>query len=122
MENVNFKQEHKHHVFYKIEDLSFDKRVGIINKAKKVSTKWWVDKLDCSISFSRQRVEMSYEDIMKQFTNDCHFVIIERRGYNDPYHGEVGFVTTSGVSHYLWIYLTSEDLFIIVDEYNLEKR
>ena len=110
-------------IFYNIEKISFSKRKKLLNDAFKLSSKWNVDKLDCSISWSRQEIEMSFEDIMKKFDAGCHFVVIYRRGFIlDEYIGEIGFSTGWGISYFLWIYLEFEKLNELVDKYKLEVK
>ncbi len=99
-----------------------------MNRAKELAVEWWVDELDLSKSWSRCRIEMSYEDVLKTFDDSCHFVVIHRKGfkckkgedYNFKWKGEIGFATMTGASYYLWIWVTEKDLKKIVKEFRLE--
>lgn len=110
---------YNHDIFYKISDLSLIDKSEIIHYAKRKATDWWVDKLDCAESWSRQKVEMSFSDIMQKFTNKCHFTVIHRRGYEKK--GEIGFSTMGlGIEYYLWINISEEDLDELVEKFELE--
>lgn len=105
-------------IFYKPHSLSLATRKKIIREAFEVNFEWWVD--DCP-GWTRRRIEMSFEDIMKKFDQECHFVVIERRGFDpNEYKGEVGFCTLKGNDHYLWIHLSVENLNEIVKKYQLK--
>ncbi len=109
-------------IFYKADRLSIETRVDIINHAFVVKNNWHVDKLDCSVSWARQRIKMSFAEIMKKFGKGCHFVIIHRFDSIDGEYGEVGFSTMSGKeSYYLWIFLTVVELDKLVKQYKLQK-
>ena len=106
-------------IFYKVGKLPLEKKIKIIEKAKDLSFEWRVDKLDCSESWSRQKIDMSYEEIMGKFDDSCHFVLIYRKGYdywkdkemfNHRWCGEIAFTTMASVSYYLWVYVSEEDL------------
>lgn len=118
---------YKEHIFYKVSDFSLLEKSEIIHYAKLKTTDWWVDKLDCAESWARQKVEMSFNEIMKKFTNTCHFTIIHRRGNEESKHkdlwkwqGEIGFSTMGqGVEHFLWINISEEDLEKLVEKFEL---
>lgn len=95
--------------------------IKILNSANKVCIEFRVDKLDCSISWARQSIDMSYKEVMKKFDLRSHFVVIYRRGFiKEEYIGEIGFCTMgAATSYYLWIYLSKEDLDKLVLEYKL---
>lgn len=111
------------HTFYNTEEISLNDKINIISDAFSVQEKWWVDKLDCNLGFSRILVEISFEDIMKKFTNNCHFSIIHRRNPLGEEIGEVGFSTMGvKVTHFLWIYIRLKDLENIISKYNLKEN
>ena len=115
---------YKRDIFYKTNKLSLKKKIAIINDAKKVSMDWWVDILDCSKSFRRQRFEMSYEDVMEKFNNSCHFVIIHRmhsmHGISgDDENGEIAFSTLKAIDYFLWVNISIENLQKIIKKYKL---
>ena len=115
-------REHLQHIFYEKNDMTMEDKVSIINRAKELSYEWWVDKLDCSESWMRQKIDMSFEEVMEMFMPNCHFTVIHRRGIGD-WHGEIGFSTMGvGVEHFLWIYVSEGDLQKIVKEFKLESN
>jgi len=44
------------HIFYDTRELTLSDKIKIIQEAKRISYKWWVDKLDCTISWTRQEL------------------------------------------------------------------
>lgn len=116
-------------VFYKIEHLSLEQKEEICREAKDRSYEWWTDEL---VGFKREKIEMEFDEMLEKLHNDDfhHFVIIERRGYEDwkdpeciwanhSWCGEIGF--TSGI-YYLWIYMKTEELDFFIKKYNLKPR
>lgn len=111
----------KQHEFYETTGLSLEEKINLLNDSFKLNRKWWVDELDVSKSYSRQKIEMSYDDILGYFNNSCHFVVIQRNGYDDPY-GEIGFSTLGrDPEYFLWLILELDDLYDITNKYKLEK-
>jgi len=121
--------EYHHDIFYKIEHLSLKQKEEICREAKERCYEWWTDHL---VGTQRQKIEMEFDEMVKKlYDNEFHhFVIIERRGYEnwkDPecfwsHHnwcGEIGFV--SGI-YYLWIYMKTEELDYFIKKYKLEPR
>lgn len=105
-------------IFYRVR-IPLETKIAICDAAKKVATTWWVDKLDCKVSFSRERIKLSYKKIMEKLTTGCHYVVIHRRDSEE--YGEIGFSTMCAkVDYFLWIHTTVEDLHKIVKQFNLE--
>lgn len=109
------------HIFFSTKELDLNTKVSIINDSISYCSKYWIDKLDCNQSFARQKMEMSFEEIMLKFNNHCHFTVIHRQGIIEPDYGEIGFSTMTGVSYFLWILLSIEDFYRIIKQYNLKK-
>jgi len=124
-------------IFYDTSQLDFDTKVEIIEDAFGKKYKWWVDVLDCSKSWARQRVVMSFKEIMEKFDDKAYFTVIYRKGYTnnrgfpDPgdgygyhsrWHLEVGFRSsyTVPVEWFLWIYCPEDKVESFVNKYNLE--
>ena len=108
--------------FYKVRNLTVEQKKAVCDDAKTLATEWWVDVLNCKVSWSRKRVDMPYNEIMSKLTNGCHFVVIHRR-YDEPDrdYGEIGFSTmTLGSDYFLWIHITVDDLNKIVQKHQLE--
>lgn len=105
-------------IFYKVR-IPLETKRAICDAAMKVATIWWVDQLDCKVSFSRQSIESTYDEIIAKLTGGCHFVVIHRMGGEE--YGEIGFSTMCArIDYFLWIHTTVEDLHKIVKQFNLE--
>ena len=92
----------------KANKLTLKQKKELILAAKAVCFEWWVDILDCSKSWYRQKTDMSFEDIMKKFDKTCHFIVIHRN-FGRENHIEVGFCTMGkGPDYFLWINVTME--------------
>lgn len=112
-------------IFYRTKGLDKSTRLEIIKWAYEHNTVWWVDKLDCKISWSRQKQEMPIDEILGMYqTNDKfdHFVVILRHfGGEAPKYGEIGFRIGDTIDHFLFIHISAEDLKILVEQFNLEE-
>ena len=117
-------------IFYQVENLDLESKKSILYEAYNKATSYHVDYLDCDKSIARQRTDLDFNEVIEKFDESCHFVVIYRRGedeYKETGHsifkwwcGEVGFTTMKlGVNYFLFIYLTKEDLFKIVDKFAL---
>lgn len=107
--------------FYKVHNLSFVRRRNILKKAKSLAYDWRVDFRSYETKYIRKKVEMSFEDIMKKFNKDCHFVIIARDRdimTNEPYL-EIAFCTLTEPEYYLWLYLDLSHLTYFINTYDL---
>lgn len=119
--------DYERDVFYGVQTLSLNDKIDIINYSKDKSYEWWVDKLDCSESWARQRIDMSFEEVMLKFSNSCHFTIIHRKGYkNDSdlwrWKVEVGFSTMGGgVDYFLWIHMEETELSKLIEKFKLKE-
>jgi hypothetical protein len=105
-------------IFYNIRHLTLSEKEMILNEAYTLRERWWVDILDCNISFARQKVEMSYNDIMLKFQEKSHFVVIHRKCFEN--YGEIGFCTLKSPEYFLWINLAEEKLQYIVSKFDLK--
>lgn len=109
-------------VFYDINKLPQSKIVELLNEAKELSYNWWIDILDAAVSFSRQNIDMSFEDALKRIDKSTHFVFINRKGHPDREHRlEIGFRTMKVKDHFLFIYIDEDKLEFFLDKYGLEK-
>lgn len=110
-------------IFYYTNDLNLDKRIDIFNLAKELCYNWWVDILDCSKSFAREKIEMSYEDAMKKFNMSSHFRVILRREYwRNPIkeYIQVVYRTSTTPDYFLWIEVDSKHLDTFIEKFNLK--
>lgn len=89
--------------------LSAEKKLAILHQAKELCNRWYIDKLDCSVSWCRELCEMDWATVISKFDDSCLFSIIHRDQQTNP-HLEIGFSTMGKQPiYYLWIEL-NEDL------------
>lgn len=112
-------KDFQRHYHYDTSKLTLDQKIAIIIKAYKKNYDWWIDKLDCSKSWSRERIGMPFDYIMNLFDDKTYFTIIHRRAYEDPWFGEIGFRTGNDIEYFLWIKISENDLDVLVQEYKL---
>jgi hypothetical protein len=100
--------------FYNTRKLTVMQKKAICRWAKSVCYSWWVDILDCTKSFARQKIDMSFTEILKKLKRSGHFVIIHRRDivrYTDEAeYIEIGFSTMRSPDYFLWILLNTKYL------------
>jgi len=110
-----------HDIFYDVKDLSFVDKKNLLEEALTKSYEWRVDILE---SIQRQKIEMSFEEIIKKLTFDSHFIFIHRRGYKnsgwEKWRLETGFRTFSMLDYFLWIWCEEEEIPYFVEKYKLE--
>ena len=98
------------------------KIVEIMHEAKELSYNWWVDILDAKVSFARQKIDMSFSDVIKRIDNSTHFVFINRKGHPDWEHRlEIGFRTKEAKDHFLFIYVNKDKKEYFLEKYELGK-
>jgi len=117
-----FQTEYLHDIFYDAYDLPLERKIEILNRARELSYEVRVDK---HIDSVRRKVDMSYEGVMEKLDDECHFVVIHRRGYTrdgDREYGEIGFCTMRGNDYFLWINLALPDLNTLINEFNLKPK
>ena len=116
--------------FYNTQKLTLEQKKEILEDARKLSFDWHVDVLDARKSWARQKIEMSFEDIIKKLDDHCHFVFIHRKGfkgtretYPNEYVLEIGFSTMRGEpSYFLFIFCDQKELSKFITKYHLEKQ
>ncbi len=92
-------------VNYKTHALSLEEKRQLLLKAKAVCSHFWVDILDCSKSFARQRIDMPFEEIMAKLDEKCHFTVIHRNFLPIDRYLEMAFSTMTSPDYFLWIIL-----------------
>jgi len=107
--------------FYNTQNLNLEQKVALLDDCKAVCFHWRVDKLDCSVSFRRERVEMTFEEIKQKLTEASHFVVINRDFYmmDEKKHFEVGFCTLTKIEYFLFMHVEDEKMFPIIEKYGL---
>jgi hypothetical protein len=116
-----------------IQHLSNDEIIELIQDGYDRNYEWWVDTLDCSVSWARQRCEMSYEEVMKKFCKGCHFTFITgeelRHSVEDEClytqrYIEICFstMTTCRPEYFLWIEVDADEcLNFFIKKYKLKE-
>lgn len=90
--------------FYDVSGLSREERRALMHKAFKLKSRWWADKLDCRTSWRRQKVEMTFDEILEHLREKAYVTVIhrhERIGREE--HLEVGFRSMEPIDYFLWI-------------------
>ena len=96
---------------YNTTHLTKEQNIDLLNKAYKVADHWWVDILDCSKSWARQEIDMSFEDAMSIIYDGTRITVIHR--FLPPVEDnlEIGFrvyctnVDHTNVDYFLWLIL-----------------
>lgn len=98
----------------------------LILEAKSICFHFWLDQLDCSVSFRREKTEKTLDEIIDLCeTNPAHFTIIERRDSLGRFHGhesyyEIGASTLGGgVNYFIWILVSIENGEKLIKKYKL---
>ena len=105
-------------IFYDVKNLSLKDRRNLMKLAKAYSLEWWVDELDCSKSFTRQKIDMSFEEVLKKFKLSSHFIVVIRNGE----YGEIAFSTLKEPDYFLWINVSLEIFNEIIKQFKLHKK
>ena len=127
---------HHQDIFYDTSKMGIRMKKTILKDGKSKATAWRVDILDCSKSWQRKQIDMSFEDIMKKLDKTSHYTIIHRRGYESwkdhrifpsdkmsisRWKLEMGFCTMGvGPDYFLWIDLDESFIPYFVKKYNLK--
>lgn len=101
--------------------LSFTQKIDLLRDCKEICYSWWVDKLDCSESMSRQQIDMDFEEVISKFDDSAHFVIVDREliPFEEIKHFEIVFRTMGGVEYFLWILVEDEKMVGILEKHEL---
>ena len=111
--------------FYDIEKLSTSVLKLFYTDAVKLSYDTHIDKLDCNISFKRQGTdEKTIQEMIDSARSSYHNVCIDRsvqyKGLSD--YGEIGYSNLKGINYFLYIFVTLDNLKVLVDKYKLKLR
>ena len=109
-------------IFYDTQGLPLEQKRAILEDCKEICFRWWTDKLDCSVSWARQSIDMTFEEIMGKFDDKAHFVVIDRDFYpiDEKKHFEIGFRAMSGIDYFLFLWVKDEKMPTIIEKYNLK--
>jgi hypothetical protein len=98
----------------------------LIRECLNVATKSWVDQLDCSVSWARQRTNLTVEEVLKIALEDKRtfwsFIYREGGFIDETAHWEIGCRTISGeIDYFLWVELDFQVGNNIINKYHLCK-
>ena len=112
-------------VFYNADELSMETKIALLYDCKEISYQWMANKLDCSVSCSRQHVDRTFEEIVGHLKEGSHFVVIDRGtwgDWNNIDHFEIGFRSMEAIDHFLFIEVESAKMPLILEKYRLFPR
>jgi len=97
----------------------------LIRECLELSSKSWVDQLDCSVSCARQKTNLTIEEVLKIALEDKRTMwsFIYRKGWlrDEIDHWEVSCRTTSGkIDYFLWICIDLAVGNAIIEKYKLK--
>ena len=109
-------------IFYNTRELSLAQKTAILKDCKEICFRWWTDKLDCSISWARQIIDMTFEEIMNKFNDEAHFVVVDRVFWpiDENKHFEIAFRSMTAIDYFLWLWVEDEKMQMIIQKYNLK--
>jgi len=109
-------------IFYKIDKLSLQEKKNLMIECKKVCFDYWIDKLDCNVSFARQKADLTFDEIMEKCNESSFFVFIDRKFHSlyEKKHFEVGFSTSEKIDHFLFMWIEDEKAQEIIKKWELE--
>jgi len=118
-------------IFYDTSTFTLSDKISICKWAKRRSFQFIVDELDCTVSWCRKIVDMSFNDILKKLDDSSHFCIIHRKGYeykknvgNRCWNLEISFRTMGKFDfkdYFLWIYCDEKYVPDIIKKFKLEE-
>ena len=112
-------------IFYNTKNMSMAEKRFMLIDCRDISYEWWADTLDCSISWSRQRFDCTFNEILDHLNENAAVVCIDRGTWGSPLgekreHFEVGFrVMSSPVDYFLFIQVDSDKTPPILEKYKL---
>lgn len=110
--------------FYDLKKLSLSQLKHFYKDAIMLSYDTHVDKLDCKESWRRQRTnEKSIQEMIEMVDKSNHNTCVDRSVQHDILkEGEICYSTFTDPSYFLYIFLTLENLKILVEKYKLEMK
>lgn len=116
-------EEHRHHIFYDIEKLDKDKIIELLNEAKDLSYEIKIEELNCSKSWARKPIDLTFDEIIDKADGDTMFVFVHRLGYPEwDHYLEIGFRTSDSINYFLFICVDEDKKEYFINKYNLKKR
>jgi hypothetical protein len=114
-------------IFFDTGEFSLEFKIQILKRAHELSYHWWSDVLR---SYQREKIEdADFDESIKSLNEDSHFVIIHRRGYVEwnteeswnKWKGEIAFRTLYSKDIFVFLYLTEENLYKLLEEFKITK-
>lgn len=109
--------------FYNINSLTKDDLKNFFTDAVLKSYDTHIDKLDCDISWARQRTtDKTVGEMIEQADPSYHNICIDRNvQHKSEKYGEIGYTIISD-KYFLYIFVTLENFKELVNKYNLKER
>jgi len=104
------------HKFYDIKKINM---IELFKDAKNKAFEVRVDILDCTKSMARQKIDMSFNEVIRMYNNKCHTVFIHRKEHWREEYIETGFSTMNSPSYFLWINMNINHLDFFIKKYDL---
>lgn len=89
--------------FWNTYQLPIEQKVAILRRAKEVCENWWVDILDCRKSWCRERIDMTFEEVMEKYDGSALSII--HRDLPPENYLEIGFRSGREPEYFLWLIL-----------------
>jgi len=108
--------------FYSLSNLDKRQLKRFFKDAVSLAYDVHIDKLDCNVSWSRERTtEKTIGEMIDNCSPTYHNVCIDRSVQYEGEGGEVGYTIITD-NYFLYIFLTVENLNKLVTKYNLEMK
>lgn len=108
--------------FYDVFNLDIKTKKQILEDGKQKCFKWWVDTLGIYKGWSRKKIDINWDDIIKKINKDSHFTIIHRIRFRSN-HLELGFITMDkGPKYFLWILCKTKYISYFEKKYKLKLK
>lgn len=114
-------KEYQRDVFYNTRNLSFGQKKELLKFANELSHDTSIQQIQ-SGTYQRERIDKTFDWFLTIFEDRDHFVVIHRKGYEDPFYGEIGVRTMSMDDYFLYITITEEYLQKVVDKFKLNPQ
>jgi hypothetical protein len=111
--------------FYNLKTLNKKQLKKFFEDALHLAYNAHVDKLDCNVSWARQSTdERSLGEMIDRCSPTYHNICIDRSvQHSSEKYGEIGYnIISEEPSFFLYIYITLENLKILVDRYGLNMK
>ncbi len=110
-------------VEYNTSSINLETKLDIIMEAYHNNIKWWIDKLDSSISWwSRQKTDMLFEEFFELITDKSWFKIYKKLIMSESYIQFTIVLYIQDIKHYLWIRVPTQLGINILKKYNVKQR